>query len=59
MIIPESAKFLIEKKKYDEARKSLKFVAKFNRVKEECDFLFYHEYKEKYGLESIVEKENK
>lgn len=38
--IPESPLFLYEQKRYDEARDSLRVIAKFNGVKDDCNFTF-------------------
>lgn len=44
--IPESPKFVFEKKDYNRVRKILAYVAKFNRVKFDQDFKFIPEIKE-------------
>lgn len=46
-ILPESPKYLISKKKYDEARASIKFIARVNRYKgKDLDFKFDREVEE-------------
>eukprot|EP00347_Sterkiella_histriomuscorum_P016560 403352729 len=52
--MPESPKFLISKKRYDEARKSIKFIAWVNRYQGILDFKFDREQQDirdqRYGL---------
>lgn len=43
LFLPESPKYLISKKKYDEARDSLRFIAKLNRNNDPVTFKFDRE----------------
>ncbi len=53
--IPESPKYLYSKKRYDDARKALAYIAKFNRVKNYSnDFLFDAEVVQKPELPNNV-----
>eukprot|EP00347_Sterkiella_histriomuscorum_P017063 403350803 len=47
--MPESPKFLISKKRYDEARTSIKFIAWVNRYKGELNFKFDRELQDSKG----------
>lgn len=49
--LPESPKYLISKKKYDEAREALTIIAKMNNYKDKIDFKFDREVAEANGKE--------
>lgn len=46
VMLPESPKFLYEKKRYDEARKVFEKIAKFNRKQFNAEFMFDTEQQE-------------
>lgn len=56
-IIPESPKYLYSKNEFDKARKSLMFIARFNRVKLD-NFIFDEETPEAIEKSKLAESNN-
>ena len=57
IFFPESPKFLYSKQKFEEARESLNFIAKFNRNFDyKSNFLFENEVVSEDQMEEIIEQ---